>query len=320
MMKNNIVNELIVAMRERIPKGQNLANYLTDTLCMGKEAVYRRLRGEVAFTFDEIALLSSRLGISIDQIIGSHLTNRVTFDMNLLRTQNPLESYYEILDRYQQISDFVKGDSSTEIYTASNLLPFTLYSSYEYMSKFRICRWIYQNGQIKTPNSLSEMQIEDRIVNAHKKLSESVRQCQKIYFIWDTNIFYSFVKEIKYFASLNLISEDDVVHLKNELCQLLTVMESLSNKGEFGNGKKVYFYLSNIDFEATYSYIQKKDFQISLLRVYSINSMDSQSQHICQMQQKWIQSLKRHSLLISGSGEAQRITFFQKQQTIIDTL
>ena len=319
-MKNNIANELIAEMKVRIPKVQNLATYLTDTLCMGKEAVYRRLRGEVVFTFDEIALLSCRLGISIDQIIGNHLANRVTFDLNLLRAQNPMESYYEIIDRYQKIFDYVKSDSSTEIYTASNLLPFTLYSSYEYMSKFRICRWIYQNGHIKTPNSLTDMKIEDRIVNAHKKLSESVRQCQKTYFIWDTNIFYSFIKEIKYFASLNLISEEDVSHLKDELYQLLLVMENLSNKGEFGNGKKVYFYLSNIDFEATYSYIQKKDFQISLLRVYSINSMDSQSQHICQMQQKWIQSLKRHSLLISGSAEVQRITFFEKQQAIIDTL
>ena len=60
-MKNYIVNELIAAMKERIPRGINLANYLTDALCMGKEAVYRRLRGEVAFTFDEIAMISNNL-------------------------------------------------------------------------------------------------------------------------------------------------------------------------------------------------------------------------------------------------------------------
>jgi len=58
MTKNYIVKELINKMKERIPQGQNLANYLTDTLYMGKEAVYRRLRGEVAFTFDEIAVIS----------------------------------------------------------------------------------------------------------------------------------------------------------------------------------------------------------------------------------------------------------------------
>ena len=62
-------------MKERIPQGQNLANYLTDTLYMGKEAVYRPASRKVAFTFDEIAVISHNLGISIDQIIGNHLTN-----------------------------------------------------------------------------------------------------------------------------------------------------------------------------------------------------------------------------------------------------
>ena len=70
---------------------------------MGKEAVYRRLRGEVAFTIDEVALLSKKLGISIDQIIGNHLSNRVTFDMNLLNSPNTLDSYYEIINRYHSL-------------------------------------------------------------------------------------------------------------------------------------------------------------------------------------------------------------------------
>ena len=194
-MKNGILNELISTMRERIPQDMNLANTLADILCMGKEAVYRRLRGEVSFTIDEVALLSQKLGISIDQIVGSHVSNKVTFDLNLLHATSALESYYEIINRYLQIFDYVKTDNTTEVYTASNSLPFTLYSSYENLSKFRLCRWMYQNGDIKTPHSLEDMSVDERIVNVHKKLSESIRQCPKTFFIWDTNIFYSFVKQ-----------------------------------------------------------------------------------------------------------------------------
>ena len=289
-MKDSIVNELITAMKDRLPPGQNLANFLTDTLCIGREAVYRRLRGEVAFTIDEVAQISCKLGISIDQIIGNHLYNRVTFDMNLLRSANAIESYYEIIDRYLRIFDYVKGDKSTEVCTASNVLPFTLYSSFEYLSKFRLCRWLYHHGQIKTPNSLYEMAVEERIINVHKKLSDSVKNCPKTSFIWDMNIFVSFVKEVQYFACLNLISKEDVLCLKEELYQLLIHMEALS------------------------------DFQISMLRVYSINSMDSQSPRICKMQRDWIQALKRHSILISESGEAQRIDFMKSQRLVIDAL
>ena len=109
-MKNSIVTELINEMRERIAPKETLANFLTNTLCMGKEAVYRRLRGEVAFTFDEVALISHKLGISIDQIVGNHLSNRATFDLNLQNSPDPIDSYYEILERYLRIFNYVKND------------------------------------------------------------------------------------------------------------------------------------------------------------------------------------------------------------------
>ena len=89
-MKDSIVNELITAMKDRLPPGQNLANFLTDTLCIGREAVLRLMR-------------LRKFPVSWDQIIGNHLYNRVTFDMNLLRSANAIESYYEIIDRYLRI-------------------------------------------------------------------------------------------------------------------------------------------------------------------------------------------------------------------------
>ena len=104
-MKNGILNELISTMRERIPQDINLANTLADILCMGKEAVYRRLRGEVSFTIDEVALLSQKLGISIDQIVGSHVSNKVTFDSQcageLLRDNQTLSANFRLRENRQ---------------------------------------------------------------------------------------------------------------------------------------------------------------------------------------------------------------------------
>ena len=61
-MKDSIVNELITAMKDRLPPGQNLANFLTDTLCIGREALYRRIRGAGAFTSDEVSQIPCKFG------------------------------------------------------------------------------------------------------------------------------------------------------------------------------------------------------------------------------------------------------------------
>ena len=319
-MKNEMVNELIGVMRERIPKGSNLANSLMEILCMGKEAIYRRLRGEVAFTFEEVSLISQHLGISLDKIVGRRMLNDTMFDLNLLHTGDPIESYYEILVRYAKLFDLLRDDPTASVATASNLIPFTFYSPYECLSKFRLGRWIYHHGKMKPPASLSDLQVPDKVPQMHWKLSASIRQLSHTSFIWDYNIFRSIVKEIRYFAGLDLLSAEDVRNMKKELGLLLSELEAVTTTGEFSKGHSLAVYLSDINFEATYTYVEKGDFQACLFRVYSINSMDSQNPRMCNIQKNWIQSLKRHSALISQSSEIQRRQFFNEQREIVESL
>ena len=57
-MQNELNTSLIEAVKEKLPLKENLANLLIDTLYIGKEAIYRRLRGEVPFTLEQAALRS----------------------------------------------------------------------------------------------------------------------------------------------------------------------------------------------------------------------------------------------------------------------
>jgi hypothetical protein len=319
-MKNAVVNELISTMREITPKEGNLANILMEVLCMSKEAIYRRLRGEVAFTFSEVAIIASQMGISLDKIVGNSMSSGAMFDLNVLHSLEPMDNYYEILVRYHKLFRYVKTDPTTEVITSSNTIPYTFYAPYENLSKFRISRWLYQNEKLRTPTSLANIVIPEKLAKVQKELLEDLRLVHKTCFILDQGVFASFVREIKYFAELGLVTAADVANMKKELHQLLRELELVSEKGAFHNGNLLSVYLSNVDFEATYSYVEKNGFQICFLRVYSINSMDSRDGKVCNYQKKWIHSLKRHSTLISQSGEIQRMNFFNEQKKIVDTL
>ena len=66
-MKQEVLHDnLLKAIREKIPHEENLANVLGNLLCIGKEAIYRRLRGDVPFTLLETAQISKEMNISID--------------------------------------------------------------------------------------------------------------------------------------------------------------------------------------------------------------------------------------------------------------
>ena len=97
-------------------------------------------------------------------------------------------------------------------------------------------------------------------------------------------------------------------------------MEELATRGKSKAGNNIRIYISNINFEATYSYLDTNTIQLSMIRIYSINSITTQDSEMFRGLKEWIQSLKKFSTLISESGEMQRIQFFKQQREIIGTL
>lgn len=313
------IEKLVEMLRERLPAGENLAGMITEILCIGREAVYRRLRGEVPFSFTEMAAVSRHLGLSLDQIAGNAYSND-GFDVKLLSSEDPFRNYGEIAARYLKFFTYLTGTPCSEVSTAANTVPFNFYGPYDHLSRFRLARWMFQNEQLDTPGDLSAIEVPQELVRLQNQLVAALRGAASSTYIWDSNVFRSFVEEVRYFNRLGLISGTDAEKIRGELHRVLDDAEDFCVKGAFPNGNKMEVYLSNISFEAAYSYMEKPGFQASLFRVYSINFMETQNARICRIQKDWIRSLKRHSTLISESGEMQRIAFFARQREYVDTL
>ena len=114
MITNELNIGLIEAAKEKMPTGTNLANTLMDILYIGKEAIYRRLRGEVPFTLAEAAVISRKLGISLDKMIGVSFSNNAVFDLNVVHHTNTFETYHDILTKYVDAFDNIREDPTTE--------------------------------------------------------------------------------------------------------------------------------------------------------------------------------------------------------------
>ena len=135
-MKENFNAALIRAIRETAPSGENLANALMDILCIGKEAVYRRLRGEVTFTFEEAGIISTTTRSPSTALPGtvSGGTNQFESAKGYPFADNPMAAYTTLLKRYRDFFENVQNDPSAEVSSATNIIPFTFYCGYEYLS------------------------------------------------------------------------------------------------------------------------------------------------------------------------------------------
>lgn len=313
-------NNLQKAIKDRLPKDINIATFLTNTLFIGKEAVYRRLRGEVPFSLSEAANIARQLGISIDSLILTTSSSNPIYELIDQQYYDLRESDYRAMEEFRDVLKVASEERYSEQVYTSNLFPVFPANRYYLFGKYNSFRWMYLNQDLSSIKVFSEIEYPERLHTISKEIIEQVGNIKNTVYIWDSTIIQSIVKEISYFRSIRLMNDDDVCNFKEELHNFLNLLEDTASKGKLANGNKIQIYISNINTDTSYSYLETPNLHLSMIGAFAMNyvvSLDSKS--LDRMKNR-ILSLKRVSTLISESGEIQRIQFFKNQHDIVDSL
>lgn len=321
MKDNNKLHErLVEAIKKSMSNGDTLVSELMDTLCIGKEAVYRRLRGEVAFAFDEIATLSRKFGFSLDSIVGAGNDTQAVFDLRMYDPEFQIEDYCIKTTSYIENLKKINKSSNSIARFALNSLPFPLLLTYNNLTKLRLYRWIYQSKKSFFSSTFSEFEIPERIVELHKVYAKEMSLIQKTQIVLDYNVFSSFIKEILYFFKLNYITQEDVEKIKAELLLFIDDLEEGAMSGQYNGFRDVQIYISEIDLDSTYIHYECSEVEMALFRLYSMSTIESHNNEVCRIHKEWIDSFKRYSTLITQSGERQRYMYLSRQREAIQNL
>lgn len=318
--KYNLNEQVVSVIKNSIPPGSNMINELMELLPIGREAIYRRLRGEVPFTFEEIAKVSLKMGFSLDAIIGVKNHERAVFDLNLLDVDDLQDDYCRRLNEYVEFFRKIRSQKNVRARFAFSTLPYSFYLPFPNLAKFRLYRWFYQVNKSQSSIPFSGLRISQEILEVQKAFVLESRSIQRAVFILDRDIFNSTIKDINYFFRLHLITLEELELLKADLLDLINELETLAISGTYKTGTRVALYLSNIDLETSHSHIESDTVGFSHLRVLAINGLDSKNPTISEIQKEWIDSLKRCSTLITQSGEVDRFAFFRKQRIAVSAL
>lgn len=331
-IRNNLPKEvsmhdkLVRTIRTAIIEKENLtksekekvASTLGDILCLGKESVYRRLRGDVRFSFEEVVLISQSLGFSVDNIIGSQVDERAIFELNVIDSHQINTDYMNKIEGCSALlrKSILMGNSTLKC--AFNSLPFIFYLHYDNLAKFRLFKWAYQVMKMQSL-PYKDFQIEKQVSLAQRAFISEIRKINESHIIINQDMFSSIFRDVNYFHTLNMLDSEDLKLIKAELNELLSEIECISISGLYKNSdSNVALYLCNVDIDASYLLLENNNFIHSHFVLYGINGISSSDPNVCKMHTQWIDSLKRYSTLITYGGEIQRYKFFQEQRRLIN--
>ncbi|MDR3217814.1 MAG: helix-turn-helix domain containing protein [Dysgonamonadaceae bacterium] len=304
---------------KNIPQGIKPVDHLTDILGIGRGSAYRRLNNEKFFTFDEIAKLALKLDFSIDEIIRGNIEEQISSELQVMMSLSPEENFLAMIMEYYKWIERISQAKNAVIISVKRLdSMFT--TQFETLTKFLYFRWMHRSHKTTINSSFSDTVLPSEIIDIHKKINSRINLINEITVILNRDILLNLIREVRYYYNRKLISEEEVMLLKNDLTEYVNFFEKVMQKNVNESGPTYYFYLSLLDIESNCICAKFNEKMVSQYCISAIKSTVITDQNVCKIQQQWLESLKKYSVLITQSNEILQAIFLKKQQEYIESI
>ena len=306
---------------KKYPKKNQLTEALMNLLCIEREAVYRRLRKNVAFTVDEIVTIAATWNISLDEIIEIY-HQQIPFKLRLWNYLDPSKEELNEMRMIIEGFDKLKTIPDMEYMEISNKLPRLLTSGFSYLSRLCLLKLMYHYHANDSVTPFAKVFYHEKVVQFSSDFYQASKNLPCVNFVWDNMIFYHTICDIRYFHSIYLITDEEKELLKKDLYDLLDYMSNVASRGRWPEtNQKVNLYISHLNIDTNYIYYYHSgEVKLCSIHAFGKNELYTEDPSIARDFRIWMQSKKRSSIQISEADEKNRIEFFTKQRQLVDSL
>ncbi|MBK9191419.1 MAG: hypothetical protein IPM77_07835 [Crocinitomicaceae bacterium] len=235
--KPDLQQRLLEGIKQKLPKGEKLAQVMMDTLHLSQDAVYRRIRGEVPLTIFETKTLCETFNISFDDY-GTFRKGQVTFTYNSLTSiEMNFEAYLTGLrDGMRQI----KNAENPELMMSINDTPIFQLFNLPHLTRFKFFFWA--KTYLKIPAYVNEKFKREKI---DKRVLQIGIEAHNLYNSIPTHEVYSHetlrgtLRQIQYYFDADLFEEPayalELVDNLQQLVDHMKVQAELGRKFARGN-------------------------------------------------------------------------------------
>lgn len=317
--------KFVAQLKSVLPQNISLAEELSDLLNISTDSVYRRLRCQSAFSFDEVALVSKKFGISLDGLLSLD-SLQVTFNFNpLYEDMGNFGNYLRWFSKY--LTELTK-DKATRIIYAAEDVPLFRHFNYKHLSAFKSYYWskavlnnTFFNGKKFNPELVTQ-----EILDINLKTYQSYLSIDSVE-LWTEETLVSTLKQVEFYWDSDLFeSREQVMVIINEIREMMEELKhdcENSRKGNNENGGAFMLYNSEVMIGNNSVLIEPGNPNLSkrvFLGYNTFNSLSTYNASLVHETSLWMENLTKKSLQLSGTAEKQRARFFKKMNEQIDAL
>ncbi len=326
-MSKNLQNALLEQILSLFEKRAQAVERLSDLLGIGKDAVYRRFRGDTLLTPDELAILSREFNISLDSLVFGE-TDTVFFSYDPISRE--LNNFEDYLTRFLEELQSGALETGAHFYYASSELPLFLSCFYPELIKFKLYIWgvtaldfEYLKNKPFTFDMIPfpVMRVADQIAQVYKKMPTIE--------LWDDNILSNTLTQIEYHLSMGRFQDNnDALVICARLRDLTFHMQALAEKGqkflpghksEEVMGEEFTLYHNQIMHTNNTVLGVHKNGKILFSSLCNPNVLKSTDQKLCNYVHEWMEKVLSKSNSITAQSERDRQKYFNRLRMKIES-
>ena len=306
--------ERILARYQR--KG-DAVDELSKLLHVGRDGIYRRLRGDTSLTPDELGMLAGHYHISIDHLRAER-SDLVLFNFNAFT--RPVRSFDEYLENIHDLLAKVAATPNSSFRYASQTIPIFHYFYYPELVAFKL----YAYGQsVWGLEYLFNKQFSFDLIPqvTHRHVKATVRHYNSVPStgIWSDTIALNTIQQVEYALEVDAFAEPtDALLIIDKLYELMGHVQRMAE-----HGKKFSIGSEPSDQHVEYQLYRNEMFHLSntitvhtpqermVFTTFSNpNFLMTTDQKFCDYTDDWLDRVISRSTSLTRQNERARMAFF----------
>lgn len=319
-MTNDLQNKIFEKILKRYTKKSEAVEVLSQALQVGKDAVYRRMRGDSILTPYEIDLLTRKYQISLDSLIFEK-SDTVFFSYNAF-TQR-VTNFREYLEGIKRNIEQAHTLPEVDLYYASMEIPVFHYFYNHQLTAFKLYVWgltslgfDFLEGRKFNFNFVSpdNFQTTDYIAKLYNTMPTTE--------LYSLNIVDHTLNHIEYIATIDGYEDpEDALVLCDAVQDIMMHTRNMAEAGmKFSPGAKpqegvnAKFDLYHNELVSTNNtfLLKSKVGRVLYTTFGNPNFLSTTDEKMCNYTEKWLQTTINKSTSISTHSEKNRAWFFNR--------
>ncbi len=326
-MHKTLQDKLFEDILPNFPKKSEAVEVLSKIFGVGKDAVYRRLRGDTLLTPDELSALAKKFNLSLDSYVFED-ANTVfcsfnPFSKQIKNVSDYLEGIHKLMKKVQEVKD-------TSMYYVTSDVPLFAYFYFPEILQFKIYIWGRAVWQFEY---LDDMKFDFNVIGPHGM--QMAQDMLKYYVklpsveLWSADILDNTLHQVEYHVnSGHFANLEDALTLCDRLKDLTDHMETTAKLGykflphqpKEIKGGKIKLYHNEMVYTSNTILFDTSRGKAIYSSYTNPNFLKINDQRLCEFTFSFFEKIRTKSILISEQGESHRSKFFNRMRKKVENL